>query len=176
LGRVVWGAFAGFSFAAGLLFAWMAWEILLALYGSVALFRPPVPARVIGWTQMGFGLLVVLATALGYTLEGVPTALLWVSALHRNLGYFLIALAFLVGFYLLRQREVPRLARVLLGLYALNALFGLLYLGFSGRLLLHSLLALLGVALLHALLKRPYPWPGVGFLLRGFAPLALSPV
>ncbi|MDT7910376.1 hypothetical protein [Thermus sp.] len=28
LGRVVWGAFAGFSFAAGLLFAWMAWEIL----------------------------------------------------------------------------------------------------------------------------------------------------
>jgi predicted permease len=53
---------------------------------------------------------------------------------------------------------------------------GLLYLGFSGRLLLHPLLALLGVALLHALLKRPYPWPGVGFLLRGFAPLALSPV
>jgi hypothetical protein len=73
LGRVVWGAFAGFSFAAGFLFAWMDWEILLALYGSVALFRPPVPARVIGWTQMGFGLLVVLATALGYTLEGVPT-------------------------------------------------------------------------------------------------------
>ncbi len=161
MGRVVWGAFAGFSFAAGLLFAWVAWEILLALYGSVALFRPPVPARVIGWTQMGFGLLVVPATALGYTLEGVPTALLWVSALHRNLGYFLIALAFLVGFYLLRQREVPRLARVLLGLYDLNALFGLLYLGFSGR-LLHPLLALLGVALLHALLKRPYPWPGVG--------------
>jgi len=91
---------------------------------------------------MGFGLLVVLATALGYTLEGVPTALLWVSALHRNLGYFLIALAFLVGFYLLRQREVPRLARVLLGLYDLNALFGLLYLGFSGRLLFHPLLAL----------------------------------
>ena len=176
MGRVVWGAFAGFSFAAGLLFAWMAWEILLALYGSVALFRPPVPARVIGWTQMGFGLLVVLATALGYTQEGVPTALLWVSALHRNLGYFLIALAFLVGFYLLRQREVPRLARVLLGLYALNALFGLLYLGFSGRLLLHPLLTLLSVALLHALLKRPYPWPGVGFLLWGFAPLALSPV
>jgi hypothetical protein len=28
LGRVVWRAFAGFSFAAGLLFAWMAWEIL----------------------------------------------------------------------------------------------------------------------------------------------------
>jgi len=134
MGRVVWGAFAGFSFAAGFLFAWMAWEILLALYGSVALFRPPVPARVIGWTQMGFGLPVVLATALGYTLEGVPTALL------------------------------------------LNALFGLLYLGFSGRLPLHPLLALLGVALLHALLKRPYPWPGVGFLLRGLAPLALSPV
>jgi hypothetical protein len=76
----------------------------------------------------------------------------------------------------LRQREGPRLARVLLGLYDLNALLGLLYLGFSGRLLLHLLLALLGVALLHALLKRPYPWPGVGFLLRGFAPLALSPV
>jgi Kef-type K+ transport systems, membrane components len=48
--------------------------------------------------------------------------------------------------------------------------------GFSGRLLLHPLLALLGVALLYALLKRPYPWPGVGFLLRGFAPLALGPV
>jgi hypothetical protein len=28
LGRVVWRAFAGFSFAAGLFFAWMAWEIL----------------------------------------------------------------------------------------------------------------------------------------------------
>ncbi len=173
MGRVVWGAFAGFPFAAGLLFAWVAWEILLALYGSVALFRPPVPARVIGWTQMGFGLLVVLATALGYALEGVPKALLWVSALHCNLGYLLIALAFLVGFYLLG--EVPRLARVLLGLYDLNALFGLLCLSFSGT-LLHPLLALLGVALLHALLKRPYPWPGVGFLPRGLAPLALSPV
>jgi hypothetical protein len=76
----------------------------------------------------------------------------------------------------LRQREGPRLARALPGLYDLNALLGLLYLGFSGRFLLHPLLALLGVALLHALLKRPYPWLGVGFLLRGFAPLALSPV
>ncbi|WP_019550623.1 hypothetical protein [Thermus scotoductus] len=34
--------------------------LLLALYGSLALLRPPVEARVIGWTQMGFGLLVVL--------------------------------------------------------------------------------------------------------------------
>jgi len=28
LGAEVWGAFAGLSFAAGLLFAWIAWEIL----------------------------------------------------------------------------------------------------------------------------------------------------
>jgi len=166
----LWGAvlLAGLAGQAGLLpWATGLALLLLAFYGSLALMRPPVAARVIGWTQMGFGLLVVLATALGYTLEGLPTALLWVPALHRSLGYLLIALAFLAGFYLFTQREVPRVARVLLGLYDLNALLGLLYLAFSGKLLPHPLLALLGVVLLHALLKRPYPWPGVGFLLLG---------
>uniref|UniRef100_A0A7C2FT87 tRNA-specific 2-thiouridylase MnmA-like C-terminal domain-containing protein n=1 Tax=Thermus islandicus TaxID=540988 RepID=A0A7C2FT87_9DEIN len=60
--------------------------LLLALFGSLTLLRPPVPARVVGWTQMGFGLLIVLATALGYTLQGLPTGLLGASALHRGLG------------------------------------------------------------------------------------------
>jgi hypothetical protein len=169
LGRVVWGAFAGFSFAAGLLFAWMAWEILLALYGSAALFRPPVPARVIGWTQMGFGLLVVLGTALGYTLEGLglPAALPGVGGLHRLLGYAFTALAFLAGLYLLARKEAPRFSRALPGLYDLNALLGLLSLAFSQRLWPHPLLALLGVVTLHILHQRPCPWPAVGFLLLG---------
>ncbi|GGN01643.1 hypothetical protein GCM10007092_14760 [Thermus composti] len=142
--------------------------LLLALYGSLTLSRPPVPARVIGWTQMGFGLLLVLLAALGYTLQGLPTALLGVPALHRALGFALVALAFLAGAYLLGKREVPRFARVLLGLYDLNALLGLLYLAFAGKILPHPVLALLGVALLHALIKRPHPWPGIGFLILGF--------
>lgn len=141
--------------------------LLLAFYGSLALSRPPVEARIIGWTQMGFGLLVVLATALGYTLQGLPTALLGVPALHRLLGFALVALAFLAGAYLLVKRQVPRFARALLGLYDLNALLGLLYLAFAGKVLPHPLLALFGVALLHALIKRPHPWPGIGFLLLG---------
>lgn len=141
--------------------------LLLALYGSLTLFRPPVPARVVGWTQMGFGLLVVLSAALGYTLQGLPTALLGVPALHRLLGFALVALAFLAGAYLLVKRQVPRFARALLGLYDLNALLGLLYLAFAGKVLPHPLLALFGVALLHALIKRPHPWPGIGFLLLG---------
>ena len=141
--------------------------LLLALYGSLTLFRPPVPARVVGWTQMGFGLLVVLSAALGYTLQGLPTALLGVPALHRLLGFALVALAFLAGVYLLVKRKVPRFARALLGLYDLNALLGLLYLAFAGKVLPHPLLALFGVALLHALIKRPHPWPGIGFFLLG---------
>ncbi|MFN4070616.1 MAG: YwiC-like family protein [Thermus caldifontis] len=142
--------------------------LLLALYGSLALTRPPVEARIIGWTQMGFGLLLVLATALGYTLQGLPTALLGVPLLHRFLGWTLVGLAFLAGLYLLLQGEVNRPVRILLGLYDLNALMGLLYLAFFWKPLPHPLLALTGVVLLHLLLKKPYPWPGVGFLLLGF--------
>ncbi|MFN4231627.1 YwiC-like family protein [Thermus sp.] len=141
---------------------------LLALYGSLALLRPPVEAKVIGWTQMGFGLLVVLATALGYTLQGLPTALVGVPLLHRFLGWALVGLAFLAGLYLLLRKEVNRPVRILLGLYDLNALLGLLYLAFFWKPLPHPLLALIGVALLHLLLKKPHPWPGVGFLLLGF--------
>ncbi len=140
---------------------------LLALYGSLALLRPPVPARVIGWTQMGFGLLLVLLTALGYTWQGLPTLLLEAPSLHRLLGWGLVALAFLAGLYLLRRQEVPRGVRLLVRLYDLNALLGLLHLALGGRLLPHPLLALLGVILLHRLLGRPYPWPGLGFLLLG---------
>ena len=78
-----------------------------------------------------------------------------------------VALAFLAGVYLLVKRKVPRFARALLGLYDLNALLGLLYLAFAGKVLPHPLLALFGVALLHALIKRPHPWPGIGFFLLG---------
>jgi hypothetical protein len=167
----LWGAvlLAGLAGQAGFLpWATGLSLLLLALYGSVALSRPPVPARVIGWTQMGFGLLVVLATALGYTLEGLPTALPGVGGLHRLLGYALTALAFLAGLYLLARKEAPRFSRALLGLYDLNALLGPLSLAFSQRLWPHPLLALLGVVVLHILHKRPYPWPAVGFLLLGF--------
>ena len=142
--------------------------LLLAIYGSLALSKPPVPAKVIGWTQMGFGLLVVLTTALGYTLNGLSTPLLGVPTMHRYVGWALVALAFLVGFYLLALRKVPRLGILLVGLYDFNALLGLLSSALSGQLLPHPLLALLGVTLLHVLLRQPYPWPGVGFLLLGF--------
>jgi hypothetical protein len=46
---------------------WLA-VVAIALVGLVALVslsRPPVQARVIGWTQMGVGLMVVLITAAG---------------------------------------------------------------------------------------------------------------
>ncbi len=141
--------------------------LLLTLYGSLALLRPPVPARVIGWTQMGFGLLIVLSTALGYTLEGVPTGLLTAPSLHRLLGLGLLGLAFGAGVLLLFQRETPRWSRILLGLYDLNALLGLLYLALGGPLGPHPFLALLGVVLLHLALRRPHPWPGLGFILLG---------
>lgn len=141
--------------------------LLLALYGSLALLRPPLPARVIGWTQMGFGLLMVLATALGYAWTGLPTALLQVSRLHRLLGLGLVGLALGAGAFLLFQRTTPRWARLLLGLYDLNALLGLLYLALGGPLGPHPFLALLGVGLLHLGLRRPWPWPGVGFLALG---------
>ncbi|WP_038057490.1 HAMP domain-containing protein [Thermus amyloliquefaciens] len=141
--------------------------LLLALYGSLALLRPPVEARVIGWTQMGFGLLVVLATALGYTLQGLPTALLGVPALHRFLGWALVGLAFVAGLYLFLRKEVTRPIRLLLGLYDLNALLGLLHLVFVWQPLPHPLLALIGVVLLHLLLRRPHPWPAAGFFLLG---------
>ncbi|MEN2982835.1 MAG: YwiC-like family protein [Thermus sp.] len=141
--------------------------LLLALYGSAALVRPPLPARVVGWTQMGFGLLLVLATALGYTLGGLPTALLHIPLLHQLLGWSLVGLAFGAGFYLLWRREVPRGVRFLVGVYDLNALLGLLYLSLLWKPLPHPLLALIGVALLHALLKKPHPWPALGFLLLG---------
>jgi hypothetical protein len=38
---------------------------LVGLVAVVSLSRPPVEARVIGWTQMVVGLMVVLATAAG---------------------------------------------------------------------------------------------------------------
>ncbi|GAA6732738.1 hypothetical protein YIM73518_25020 [Thermus brockianus] len=141
--------------------------LALALYGSYALLRPPVPARVIGWTQMGFGLLLVLLTAFGYTQRGLPTALLGVPSLHRLLGWALVGLAFALSLWLLFRKEVPRAARFALGLYDLNALLGLLYLALGAPLSPHPFLALLGVALAHALLRRPHPWPGVGFFLLG---------
>lgn len=125
-------------------------------------------ARIIGWTQMGFGLLIVLATALGYTLQGLSTALLGVPALHRLLGWALVGLAFLAGLYLLLRREVNRPVRILLGLYDLNALLGFFHLAFVWKPLPHPLLALMEVVLLHLLLRKPHPWPGVGFLLLGF--------
>ncbi|GLV47279.1 hypothetical protein TJA_04520 [Thermus sp. LT1-2-5] len=139
----------------------------LALYGGISLLLPPVPARVIGWTQMGFGLLLVLLAAWGYTQMELPTALLWVPSLHRLLGWALVGFAFALGLWLLLRKEIPRAARLALGLYDLNALLGLLYLALGGRLSPHPFLALLGVALAHALLRRPHPWPGVGFLLLG---------
>ncbi len=37
-------------------------------YAFLALSRPPVPARVVGWTQIAFGLVMVLCTAAGYRL------------------------------------------------------------------------------------------------------------
>ncbi|KHG66316.1 hypothetical protein QT17_03270 [Thermus sp. 2.9] len=141
--------------------------LALALYGGYALFRPPVPARVIGWTQMGFGLLLVLLAALGYTWMGLPTALLGAPSLHRLLGWSLVGLAFALSLWLAFQKEVPRAARFALGLYDLNALLGLLYLALGAQLSPHPLLALLGVVLAHALLRRPPPWPGVGFFLLG---------
>ncbi len=105
---------------------------------------------------------------MGYTLEGLPTALLWVPLLHRFLGWTLVGLAFLAGLYLLLRKEVNRPVRLFLGLYDLNALLGLLYLAFLWKPLPHALLALIGVVLLHLLLKKPHPWPGIGFLLLGF--------
>ncbi|MER3482195.1 MAG: hypothetical protein C4332_02580 [Meiothermus sp.] len=52
---------------------WVPWLSVLALGGLLlfarwTLARPSVQARVVGWTQMGFGLLIVLATALGIRL------------------------------------------------------------------------------------------------------------
>ncbi|GBE21531.1 MAG TPA: hypothetical protein ENH00_06265 [Actinobacteria bacterium] len=38
---------------------------LLGIVAIVSLTRPPVPAKVVGWTQMGVGLMVALLTALG---------------------------------------------------------------------------------------------------------------
>ncbi|NOY55211.1 MAG: YwiC-like family protein [Actinobacteria bacterium] len=38
---------------------------LLGIIAVVSLTRPPVPAKVVGWTQMGVGLMVALLTAIG---------------------------------------------------------------------------------------------------------------
>jgi len=38
---------------------------LLAVTSIISLRRPPVPAKMVGWTQMGVGMMVVLLTALG---------------------------------------------------------------------------------------------------------------
>jgi hypothetical protein len=39
--------------------------VLLAVTSVISLHRPPVPAKRVGWTQMGVGMMVVLFTALG---------------------------------------------------------------------------------------------------------------
>jgi hypothetical protein len=39
--------------------------VVLLIYAVITLSRPPVPAKVVGWSQMAFGLLVVLLTAMG---------------------------------------------------------------------------------------------------------------
>ncbi|RIH86791.1 YwiC-like family protein [Calidithermus roseus] len=49
---------------------WVPWPSVLAVglllpFSAYTFARPPVPARVVGWSQMAFGLLVVLLTALG---------------------------------------------------------------------------------------------------------------
>ena len=41
---------------------------IVGLVAIVSLNRPPVEARVIGWTQMGVGMMVVLVTAAGVNL------------------------------------------------------------------------------------------------------------
>lgn len=40
--------------------------VLVAAWGSVSMWRPPVPAKTIGWTQMVVGLIVVGTFAVGY--------------------------------------------------------------------------------------------------------------
>ncbi|KGQ22176.2 YwiC-like family protein [Thermus filiformis] len=163
----LWGSLAGASglWALGLLPGPVPAALaLLALYGSLSLFRPPVRANAVGWTQMGFGLLVVLATALGYTLWGEATAFLHLPSFHRGLGYGLVGLGFALGAYLLLYSP-GRWVRVLLGLYDLNALAGLLYLALGGRAWLHPALAVLAVVLFHLALRQKPPWRGLLFWL-----------
>lgn len=159
LGLRAWGFLPGL-FLAGL--------GLLALYGSLSLFQPPVPASRVGWTQVGFGLLLVLLTALGYTLEGEATALLSAPLFHRSLGYGLIGLAWALGVYLF-FRPPNRWVRMAVGVYDLNALVGIIHLVLlGGRVWAHPVLALLAVALFHlALRQREGIWRGVLFLLGG---------
>jgi hypothetical protein len=38
---------------------------VLLLYSAHAFARPPLPARLVGWGQMAFGLLMVALTAVG---------------------------------------------------------------------------------------------------------------
>lgn len=54
----------------GAFFGWVPWLSVLALSLLIPLSlytfaKPPVPAKVVGWTQMALGLLIVLCTALG---------------------------------------------------------------------------------------------------------------
>ncbi|MER3490082.1 MAG: hypothetical protein C4328_09340 [Meiothermus sp.] len=68
-------AYAAEALALGLLtlaavFRLVPWLSVLAIglllsFSLYTFSRPPVPARVVGWTQLGFGLLVVVLTALG---------------------------------------------------------------------------------------------------------------
>lgn len=53
--------------AAARLTPWLsaAGMVLLLAYAIITLSRPPVPAKVVGWSQMAFGLLVVVLTAIG---------------------------------------------------------------------------------------------------------------
>jgi hypothetical protein len=50
---------------------WLAYVAIIgiALLAYVSLRRPPVPAQVVGWTQIAVGLAVVLSTAIGVWME-----------------------------------------------------------------------------------------------------------
>ncbi len=61
----------GLGAAAVGFFPWLAALalVILAMGSSVFLLGPPLPARVVGWSQIGFGLLVVILSAIGFRLN-----------------------------------------------------------------------------------------------------------
>lgn len=74
-GRVYWVCLATVAFMALLAgldgVPWLAVVAIagIGLLAFVSLTRPPVPARVVGWTQIATGLVVVLMTAVGVWLD-----------------------------------------------------------------------------------------------------------